>query len=123
MQLRPFFRLLALALSLPVSLFATATAPTAGTPPNILFIAVDDLNDWIGPLRGHPQVKTPHLDRLAKRGITFTNAHCAAPLCNPSRAAVFSGLQPFQTGVLGAPRSRSAPPALSGGRLPHLRHR
>ncbi len=71
-----------------------------GTRPNVLFIAVDDLNDWIGPLRGHPQVKTPHIDRLAKRGITFTNAHCAAPLCNPSRAAVFSGHQPFQTGVL-----------------------
>lgn len=68
--------------------------------PNVLFIAIDDLNDWIGPLRGHPQVKTPHLDRLAKRGVTFLNAHCAAPLCNPSRAAVFSGLQPFQSGVL-----------------------
>ena len=80
-----------------VTLAAHAAAPAR---PNVLFIAVDDLNDWIGPLRGHPQVKTPHLDRLAKRGITFTNAHCAAPLCNPSRAAVFSGLQPFQTGVL-----------------------
>jgi hypothetical protein len=51
MQLRPFFRLLALALSLPFSLFAAATAPAAATPPNILFIAVDDLHDWIGPLR------------------------------------------------------------------------
>jgi arylsulfatase A-like enzyme len=80
-----------------ITLAAQAAAPAR---PNVLFIAVDDLNDWIGPLRGHPQVKTPHLDRLASRGITFTNAHCAAPLCNPSRAAVFSGLQPFQTGVL-----------------------
>ena len=98
----PFFRFLPLSLSLllPVSAATGAATPAAATPPNILFIAVDDLNDWIGPLRGHPQVKTPHLDRLAKRGITFTNAHCAAPLCNPSRAAVFSGLQPFQTGVL-----------------------
>jgi arylsulfatase A-like enzyme len=75
-------------------------APARPQPPNVIFIAADDLNDWIGPLRGHPQVKTPHLDRLAQRGITFTNAHCAAPLCNPSRAAVFSGLQPHQTGVL-----------------------
>ena len=79
---------------------ARAAAPGRSAPPNVLFIAVDDLNDWIGPLRGHPQVKTPHLDRLARRGVTFANAHCAAPLCNPSRAAVFSGLQPFQTGVL-----------------------
>src|SRR5688572_17570431 len=68
-------------------------------PPNVLFLAIDDLNDWIGPLGGHPQVKTPNLDRLAKRGVVFANAHCAAPLCNPSRAAVFSGRHPFETGV------------------------
>lgn len=67
--------------------------------PNVLFIAIDDLNDWIGPLRGHPQVQTPNLDRLARRGVVFTNAHCAAPLCNPSRAAVFGGRHPFETGV------------------------
>ncbi len=75
-------------------------ASTSRPPPNVLFIAVDDLNDWIGPLRGHPQAKTPNIDRLAQRGVVFTNAHCAAPLCNPSRAAVFSGHQPFETGVL-----------------------
>jgi arylsulfatase A-like enzyme len=68
--------------------------------PNVLFIAVDDLNDWIGCLGGHPQAKTPNIDRLAKRGVLFTQAQCAAPLCNPSRAAVFSGRQPFETGVL-----------------------
>ncbi len=67
--------------------------------PNVLFIAIDDLNDWIGPLRGHAQVKTPNIDRLARRGVVFTNAHCAAPICNPSRAAVFTGRQPFETGV------------------------
>jgi arylsulfatase A-like enzyme len=76
--------------------FTVADAPTR---PNVLFIAIDDLNDWVGCLAGHPQVKTPNIDRLAKRGILFTNAHCAAPLCNPSRAAVFSGKQPFETGV------------------------
>lgn len=67
--------------------------------PNILFIGVDDLNDWIGCLNGHPQARTPNIDRLAKRGVLFTNAHCAAPACNPSRAAVFSGLMPEKTGV------------------------
>lgn len=67
--------------------------------PNVLFIAIDDLNDWIGCLGGHPQAKTPNIDRLAKRGVLFTHAQCAAPLCNPSRAAVFSGRQPFETGV------------------------
>ncbi|QDT68742.1 Choline-sulfatase [Planctomycetes bacterium MalM25] len=67
--------------------------------PNVLLIAVDDMNDWVGFLNGHPQVKTPHMDRLASRGVVFSNAHCAAPLCGPSRAAVFSGKQPFNTGV------------------------
>ena len=63
------------------------------------FIAIDDLNDWTGLLGGHPQAKTPNLDRLMKRGVSFTNAHCAAPACNPSRAALMSGLRPFETGV------------------------
>jgi len=52
--------------------------------PNIVFIAIDDQNDWIGHLGGHPLAKTPHLDALTKRGTTFLNAHCQAPLCNPS---------------------------------------
>ncbi|MGQ9731358.1 MAG: sulfatase [Candidatus Zipacnadales bacterium] len=67
--------------------------------PNILFIAIDDLNDWCGCLGGHPDTKTPHLDALAARGVLFTNAHCAAPLCNPSRAALMTGLRPSTTGV------------------------
>ncbi len=67
--------------------------------PNVLFIAVDDLNDWIGCMKGHPQALTPNIDRLAARGMLFTNAHCAAPACNPSRAAVFSGLMPNVTKV------------------------
>ena len=76
-----------------------ATLAHAAAKPNVLFIAVDDLNDWIGCLGGHPQALTPNMDRLAKRGVLFTNAHCAAPACNPSRAAVFSGLMPARTGV------------------------
>jgi len=67
--------------------------------PNVLLIAVDDLNDWVGFLGGHPQIKTPNMDRLARRGVAFANAHCAAPLCGPSRAAIFSGQQPFTTGI------------------------
>ncbi len=68
-------------------------------PPDILFIAVDDLNDWTGHLAGHPQARTPNIDRLVSRGVVFTNAHCAAPACNPSRAALMSGLRPWQTGI------------------------
>ena len=71
----------------------------AQAKPNILFIAIDDLNDWVGPLQGHPQVQTPHMDRLAARGTVFTNAHCQAPLCNPSRTSLMTGLRPSTTGV------------------------
>jgi choline-sulfatase len=86
---------------------------TAGQPPNILFIAIDDQNDWIGHLGGHPLVKTPHLDALAARGTTFTNAHCQAPLCNPSRASLLVGLRPSSTGIYGLAPSFRAVPALA----------
>ena len=69
--------------------------------PNILFIAVDDLNDWIGVMKGHPNAKTPNLDKLAKKGVLFTNAHCQAPLCGPSRTSVMTGLRPSSTGIYG----------------------
>ncbi len=66
---------------------------------NVLFIAIDDLNDWVGCLEGHPQAKTPNIDRLAARGVLFTNAHCQAPLCNPSRSSLLTGLRPSTTGI------------------------
>lgn len=71
----------------------------AESKPDVLFIAVDDLNDWTSYLGGHPQAKTPNIDRLVARGTAFTNSHCAAPACNPSRAALMSGLRPWQTGI------------------------
>ncbi len=67
--------------------------------PNVLFIAVDDLNHWVGHLGRNPQTRTPNMDRLAKLGVTFTRAYCAAPVCNPSRAALMSGRRPGETGV------------------------
>jgi putative membrane-bound dehydrogenase-like protein len=74
--------------------------PRAAAPrPNVLLICTDDLNDWIGCLKGHPQAQTPHMDRLARRGTLFTNAHCQAPLCNPSRTSFLTGLRPSTTGV------------------------
>lgn len=80
----------------------------AADKPNILFIAIDDQNDWIGCLGGHPQAKTPHIDGLAKRGTVFLNAHCQSPLCNPSRTSLMTGLRPSTTGVYGlAPWFRS----------------
>ena len=67
--------------------------------PNILFISIDDLNDWVGILGGHAQADTPHLDALAARAVSFENAHCAAPVCNPSRVSVMTGLRPSTSGV------------------------
>jgi len=66
--------------------------------PNVLLILVDDLNDWVGAMGGHPQARTPNIDRLAAQGMLFTNAHCQAPICGPSRASLLTGLQPFRTG-------------------------
>ncbi len=67
--------------------------------PNVLFIAVDDLNHWVGHLHRNPQTITPHLGRLASWGVSFANAYCAAPACNPSRTALMSGRRPSTTGV------------------------
>ncbi len=86
---------------------STANAEDAKRP-NVLFIAIDDQNDWLGALGGHPLAKTPHIDQLAARGTVFLNAHCQAPLCNPSRTSLMLGLRPTTTGVYGlAPWFRS----------------
>lgn len=70
-------------------------------PPNVLFIAIDDLNDWLGCMNGHPNALTPNIDKLASQGVLFTNAHCQAPLCGPSRASLMTGLRPSTTGIYG----------------------
>lgn len=67
--------------------------------PNVLFISVDDLNDWVNCLGGREGVHTPHIDRLAKRGRLFTNAHCSAPSCNPSRVSMMTGIRPSTSGI------------------------
>ena len=67
--------------------------------PNVLFISIDDLNDWIGCMNGHPQARTPNLDRLAASGVLFSNAHCPAPACNPSRSAIMTGVAPNVSGI------------------------
>lgn len=78
----------------------TGTTCLAGDPPpNVLFIAVDDLNDFPTFTNCYPDAKTPNMDRLAKRGVVFANAHCQYPLCGPSRASVMSGMQPHSLGI------------------------
>lgn len=78
---------------------AEKTSSESTRRPNVLFIAMDDLNDWIGCMGGHPQSLTPNLDRLASQGVLFTNAHCPAPACNPSRSAIFTGRAPNRSGL------------------------
>src|SRR4051812_6156749 len=73
-------------------------AGAAENKPNVLFIAVDDLNDWCSPLGGHEGVKTPNLERLAARGMLFTRAYCSAPACNPSRTSLLTGKRPSTSG-------------------------
>jgi arylsulfatase A-like enzyme len=82
-----------------IILVSTVCAGDKSAQPNVLFIAVDDLNHWVGYLGRNKQTITPNIDRLAARGTRFTRSYCAAPVCNPSRAALMSGLRPFTTGV------------------------
>jgi len=110
-------RLLPAALLVWMAACAAPTVPpvteTEPSPkPNVLFIAIDDLNDWIGALGGHRQSVTPNIDRLAARGMLFTNAHCAAPACNPSRAALMTGIRPTTSGVYLNPQPWRRSPVL-----------
>ncbi len=98
--------------------------PRRDERPNVLFIALDDLNEWIGCLGVNPDVKTPHMDRLAEEGMAFTNACCPSPVCQPSRTALLSGLRPSTTGCyLLNDRPQDSP--VWDGALPlplHFRH-
>jgi len=94
----PMIRRASLAL-LAVAALATPARGAEPRRPNVLMIAVDDLNHWVGYLGRNPQTSTPNVDKLAARGVRFTRSYCAAPVCNPSRAALMSGLRPSTTGV------------------------
>ena len=87
---------LLLTLFLPLLVLSLAEADDR---PNVLLISIDDLNDWTGGLGGHPQARTPNIDRLAERGTLFANAHCQSPVCNPSRASLMTGRHPHTSGV------------------------
>lgn len=84
--------------ALGIALCARAADGREGRP-NVLLISVDDLNDWVRALDRRSQARTPHIDRLARRGVLFANAHAQAPICTPSRASMMSGLRPSTTGL------------------------
>jgi arylsulfatase A-like enzyme len=86
-------------LAMPMSLHA---ARSSRRKPNVLFIAVDDLNDWVGCFGGHRQAITPHMDGFAKRGgMVFSRAYCPSTVCCPSRSALLTGILPSDSGVYG----------------------
>mgnify|MGYP001413324136 CR=1 FL=1 len=81
-------------------ILATPAGSFAAEKKNVLFLICDDLNCDLGSY-GHPQVKSPNIDRLAERGVRFSRAYCQYPLCGPSRASFMTGLYPDQTTILG----------------------
>lgn len=85
---------------------ASASSTEVDRPISVLMISIDDLNDWVGCLDGHPQARTPHVDRLAQQDVLFTNAHSPAPSCHPCRTAVLTGIAPWRSGVY----NNAAPP-------------
>lgn len=86
-----------------IALFVAVESVSAAdhrSQPNVLFLAVDDMKDWVNCLGGYEgTVHTPNIDRLAKRGMLFRAAHCPSPKCAPSRAAIMTGLRPSTTGL------------------------
>jgi arylsulfatase A-like enzyme len=78
-------------------LLAGSCSKKSASRPNVVMFATDDLNDWVNPL-GYPQAITPNLDRLAKMGVSYTNAHAPGVYCAPSRTAIWTGLHASTTG-------------------------
>lgn len=97
-----------------LSFIALTRPAVAAAPPNVLLISIDDLNDWVGCLGGHPQAITPNIDRLAETGTLFENAHCQSPVCSPSRASMMSGRYPHTTGLYFLAPDIKQAPALDG---------
>ena len=86
--------------------------------PNILFITVDDLNDWVGCLGGNPDAQTPNLDRLAGQSVLFRNAHCQVALCNASRESMMTGMYASTTGIYGNSLKRTKPAYANAKHMP-----
>lgn len=98
MNVKPFFILLSVVCVLNST---RAGMSWADERPNVILIICDDLNDYVEGFGGHPQTKTPNMARLARGGVSFTQAHCNVPICGPSRASMFTGIYPHNSGCFG----------------------
>lgn len=88
------------AFAITAAVFGAIAAPAAAQDgPNVVLIILDDQNDWVGALGGHPQAETPRIDALAAEGTLFTSAHAGAPLCHPSRVSFMTGMTAGRTGI------------------------
>ncbi|HIK95551.1 MAG TPA: iduronate-sulfatase and sulfatase 1 precursor [Planctomycetes bacterium] len=93
------WRILVAALIAVPTLSSVLPAGVAAERPDIVFIIVDDLNDWVGCLGGQPDAKSPNIDSLAASGMLFSQAYCNSPQCRPSRTSLMHGVYPFKTGT------------------------
>ena len=97
--IKPLQALVLTAFLFPLQGCAPEIEPGAIKHPNVLFISLDDMNDWAGPLAGHAQALTPNLDRFAEQGVNFTRNYAPSPGCNPSRSATLTGLHTYTSGM------------------------
>ena len=96
MKIRSFLLLLTFFL---LASCSNSLSKTDLQPPNVLFVSIDDLNDWVGFMGGHPQARTPELDKFSDEAVYFNHAYCSNPACNPSRTSIMTGLAPHTSGV------------------------
>jgi arylsulfatase A-like enzyme len=94
----------------------SGTTAVDPAPLNVLFVSFDDLNTWVEPLGEYPDVRTPHMNRLAGGGVTFKRAYCQAPICAPSRVSFMSGLRPSTTGQYALGSRLSTHPVYGAGK-------
>ena len=97
-----------------------ADEPSLTKQPNVLFIALDDLNDWSEPLAGNKQILTPHLNTFAEEAVNFTKNYCTSPGCNPSRSTLLTGLHTYSSGMYSNYQDWRKVPQLQG--MPSLGH-
>lgn len=109
-----------IALALGLSPYQSFVQPAE--KPNVLFITIDDMNDWISVFGKNNPIKVTNIEKLAERGAFFTHAYCSSPACNPSRASVMTRTRPHKTGMYGNSSDwRNALPAIKTHSAPFLR--